>query len=136
MSIMGYHKAIATDGLRAERGINEGNPSICVYESPSVASIQCIATGSRLIKAIPVISIMTETRNKEKTLDASSQHSVKDVEAELNLGSQAPVLAKSFNLLSACATGMTTGNAWAVLGGGIVRAHSSRWTDCQAKKHV
>ncbi|KAJ5356297.1 Amino acid/polyamine transporter I [Penicillium concentricum] len=31
-----------------------------------------------------------------------------------------PVLAKSFNLLSACATGITTGNAWAVLGGGII----------------
>lgn len=71
---------------------------------------------------------MNETRNKENTPDVSSQHSVKDVEAEFNLGSQIPVLAKSFNLLSACATGMTTGNAWAVLGGGIVRAHSSRWT--------
>ncbi|KAJ5213633.1 hypothetical protein N7449_000802 [Penicillium cf. viridicatum] len=31
-----------------------------------------------------------------------------------------PVLAKSFNLFSACATGITTGNAWAVLGGGII----------------
>lgn len=35
-----------------------------------------------------------------------------------------PVLAKSFNLFSACATGITTGNAWAVLGGGIVRTRS------------
>lgn len=43
-----------------------------------------------------------------------------DVDAEVNIGSQTPVLAKSFNLLSACATGITTGNAWAVLGGGIV----------------
>lgn len=65
---------------------------------------------------------MAEVRNKEKTpgLEASSQNSGADVEAELNVGIQAPVLAKSFNLLSACATGMTTGNAWAVLGGGIV----------------
>lgn len=65
---------------------------------------------------------MTEIRNEEKMLrlKASSQHSGADIEAELNLGTQAPVLAKSFNLLSACATGMTTGNAWAVLGAAIV----------------
>lgn len=69
---------------------------------------------------------MAELQNKEKMpgLEASSQHSGGDVEAELNLGTQTPVLAKSFNLLSACATGMTTGNAWAVLGGGIVCDHT------------
>lgn len=66
--------------------------------------------------------MMAEIQTKEKMpgLEASSQHSGADVEAELNLGTHGPVLAKSFNLLSACATGMTTGNAWAVLGGGIV----------------
>lgn len=31
-----------------------------------------------------------------------------------------PALGKSFDLLSACATGIVTGNSWAVLGGGIV----------------
>lgn len=65
--------------------------------------------------------MMAEIQNKEKMgeFDSSSQHSKVDV--ELNVGTHDPVLAKSFNLLSACATGMTTGNAWAVLGGGIVR---------------
>lgn len=69
---------------------------------------------------------MTESNLKDKAsgLGMSSQHSIADVEADLNLGSQTPVLAKSFNLFSACATGMTTGNAWAVLGGGIVRPRS------------
>jgi hypothetical protein len=33
---------------------------------------------------------------------------------------QGEVLERSFNLLSACATGITTGNSWAVFGAGIV----------------
>lgn len=69
---------------------------------------------------------MTESNQKDKMSGLEmSQHPIADVEADLNLGSQTPVLAKSFNLFSACATGMTTGNAWAVLGGGIVRPFHS-----------
>lgn len=56
----------------------------------------------------------------------SAPNSVADVtEGDINNADQTPVLPKSFNLLSACATGITTGNAWAVLGGGIVCQHSS-----------
>lgn len=39
---------------------------------------------------------------------------------EINVSGHASELGKDFNLLSACSTGITTGNAWAVLGGGIV----------------
>ncbi|KAJ5666161.1 uncharacterized protein N7477_008609 [Penicillium maclennaniae] len=59
-------------------------------------------------------------KEKSDNDGALCQLSMTDVEAELNHGSQTPVLAKTFNLLSACTTGMTTGNVWAVLGGGIV----------------
>lgn len=51
----------------------------------------------------------------------SAPNSVADVtKGDINIADQTPVIPKSFNLLSACATGITTGNAWAVLGGGIV----------------
>ncbi|KAH8897155.1 amino acid transporter [Thozetella sp. PMI_491] len=43
-------------------------------------------------------------------------------EGELVLPGHGPTLARNFNLISACTTGITTGNSWAVLGGGIVRA--------------
>ena len=59
-------------------------------------------------------------KEKSDNDGALCQLSMNDLEAELSHGSQTPVLAKSFNLLSACTTGMTTGNVWAVLGGGIV----------------
>lgn len=50
----------------------------------------------------------------------SAPNSVADIsKGDIN-ANQTPVIPKSFNLLSACATGITTGNAWAVLGGGIV----------------
>lgn len=60
--------------------------------------------------------------NKEKgtDLELSEGSATCTIGADVNAASQAPVLAKSFNLFSACATGITTGNAWAVLGGGIV----------------
>lgn len=63
---------------------------------------------------------MTSHDNKEKNYDVESSQCSATVEADVNIVSQTPVLAKSFNLFSACATGITTGNAWAVLGGGIV----------------
>lgn len=53
--------------------------------------------------------------------EPNKRHSESYFDTEVNLGSKTPVLAKSFNLLSACATGIITRNAWAVLGGGIVR---------------
>lgn len=42
-------------------------------------------------------------------------------EGTLVFAGHGEVLGRSFNLLSACATGITTGNSWAVLGAGIVR---------------
>lgn len=70
---------------------------------------------------ISKLSIMIVANLGEKDINPESKyHSGSDIDAEVNIGSQTPVLAKSFNLLSACATGITTGNAWAVLGGGIV----------------
>jgi choline transport protein len=63
-------------------------------------------------------------------LECSPQHSKAEVaEVEVTVAGHAPELGRSFNLLSACATGITTGNAWAVLGGGIV------WT-MSAAAHV
>lgn len=57
----------------------------------------------------------------EKTDLESVKYSTSDVdEAEVNVSGHTQALGRSFNLLSACATGITTGNAWAVLGGGIV----------------
>lgn len=41
-------------------------------------------------------------------------------DGELILVADGPVLGRNFDLISACATGITTGNSWAVLGGGIV----------------
>jgi hypothetical protein len=38
----------------------------------------------------------------------------------INVSGHVPVLEKEFNLLSACATGITTGNTWTALGGAIV----------------
>lgn len=62
-----------------------------------------------------------ETKENPGDLESSLQGSTKEVtETQVT-----PVLAKSFNLLSACATGITTGNAWAVLGGGIVSTRYS-----------
>jgi choline transport protein len=43
-----------------------------------------------------------------------------DVE-EVNVSGHVPVLPKRFNLLSAIATGIITGNTWTALGGAIVR---------------
>lgn len=54
---------------------------------------------------------------KEKVDDLESPDVAK---AEINVSGHAQELGRSFNLLSACSTGITTGNAWAVLGGGIV----------------
>ncbi|KAJ5666166.1 uncharacterized protein N7477_008614 [Penicillium maclennaniae] len=66
---------------------------------------------------------MTTLPAKEKAadLEASSPYSVADVDTlDVNVASSSIVLTKSFNLFSACATGITTGNAWAVLGGAII----------------
>lgn len=65
---------------------------------------------------------MDGLQQKEKAgdVETSSRSSGMDIEADVTIGNHSPVLKKSFNLFSACATGMTTGNAWAVLGGGIV----------------
>ncbi|KAJ5594804.1 uncharacterized protein N7459_001012 [Penicillium hispanicum] len=65
---------------------------------------------------------MDGLQRKEKAgdMETFSGPSEMDIEADLTFGNQTPVLKKSFNLFSACATGMTTGNAWAVLGGGII----------------
>ena len=66
---------------------------------------------------------MTTLPAKEKAadLEATSPYSVADVDTlDVNVASSSIVLTKSFNLFSACATGITTGNAWAVLGGAIV----------------
>jgi hypothetical protein len=38
----------------------------------------------------------------------------------INVSGHVPVLEKEFNLFSACATGITTGNTWTALGGAIV----------------
>lgn len=54
---------------------------------------------------------------KEMAGDLESSDAAK---AEINVSGHTSELGKSFNLLSACSTGITTGNAWAVLGGGIV----------------
>lgn len=59
----------------------------------------------------------------EKFEDAksSSRNQVSDgSEIEIGVADNTPALGKSFSLLSACSTGITTGNSWAVLGGGIV----------------
>lgn len=61
---------------------------------------------------------MTGTQKEKLDLECSTQHSTG--EADVNISGHAPELERSFNLFSACATGITTGNAWAVLGGGIV----------------
>lgn len=66
---------------------------------------------------------MTNLPAKEKVVDleASCLRSLTDTDnLDLHVASSSPVLAKSFNLFSACSTGITTGNAWAVLGGAIV----------------
>lgn len=61
-------------------------------------------------------------KGPEQKSNAHSQHSTADfAEGEIVLVSNGPTLARNFNLLSACATGITTGNSWAVLGAGIVR---------------
>ncbi|KAJ9493192.1 hypothetical protein VN97_g11 [Penicillium thymicola] len=57
-----------------------------------------------------------EIKEDAGDLESSIQGSMK----EGTETAAAPVLAKSFNLFSACATGITTGNAWAVLGGVII----------------
>lgn len=58
---------------------------------------------------------------KDNDLEATLQQEMTDIaETEVDLASHTPVLDKSFDLLSACATGITTGNAWAVLGGGAL----------------
>ncbi|EMD96311.1 hypothetical protein COCC4DRAFT_55832 [Bipolaris maydis ATCC 48331] len=60
-------------------------------------------------------------KGPEQKSGTHSQHSTADfAEGELVLVSEGPALARTFNLLSACATGITTGNSWAVLGAGIV----------------
>lgn len=61
-----------------------------------------------------------DNTGKCSDIESSQCSATGAVEADINVASQTPVLAKSFNLFSACATGITTGNAWAVLGGGIV----------------
>ena len=44
----------------------------------------------------------------------------------VNVSGHVPLLEKEFNLLSACATGLTTGNTWTALGGAIVRVSIPR----------
>jgi choline transport protein len=60
---------------------------------------------------------------KEKGGDleaASPNQELQGSEIEVSVANHTPVLEQSFGLISACATGITTGNSWAVLGGGIV----------------
>lgn len=66
---------------------------------------------------------MAKFGDKERKDLESSLHDCTNnpIDTQVAVAIDRPVLAKSFNLLSACATGITTGNAWAVLGGGIVR---------------
>jgi hypothetical protein len=58
-------------------------------------------------------------KDSEPKLSPVSPVDVSD--GELILVADGPVLGRNFDLISACATGITTGNSWAVLGGGIVR---------------
>ena len=65
---------------------------------------------------------------EKSTEEGSIVHSTDDVlpnGGEVNISGHVlvPVLEKKFNLLSACATGITTGNTWTALGGAIVRIH-------------
>jgi hypothetical protein len=61
-------------------------------------------------------------KEKVADLEASSARSLTDTgNLGFHVASSSPALEKSFNLFSACSTGITTGNAWAVLGGAIVR---------------
>ena len=50
---------------------------------------------------------------------SSDHQEVTDV-GKVDGDSNTPVLEKNFSLFAACSIGLTTGNAWAVLGGGIV----------------
>lgn len=43
-------------------------------------------------------------------------------EPNIAIGVETPLIPKTFNLLSACTTGITTGATWALLGGSIVWA--------------
>lgn len=65
---------------------------------------------------------MANIENGEKDINADPSIHYEMTEGDKidATGSQAPVLPKSFNLLSACTTGITTGNTWALLGGSIV----------------
>lgn len=65
--------------------------------------------------------------DSEKGSDLKSSSVVQEPQLDLAEGDlvlegvNGAVLARNFNLVSACATGITTGNSWAVLGAGIVR---------------
>lgn len=69
-----------------------------------------------------IMGLTDSEKGPEQKSSTHSQHSTADfAQGELVLVSEGPALARTFNLLSACATGITTGNSWAVLGAGIVR---------------
>lgn len=58
---------------------------------------------------------------KESNSDPSLQYELTGGdEPNIAIGTEAPVIPKTFNLLSACTTGITTGATWALLGGSIV----------------
>jgi len=63
-----------------------------------------------------------EKRDEEHIVSPSASEvlSGADIHKEVNVSGHVPVLEKKFNLLSACATGVTTGNTWTALGGAIV----------------
>ncbi|ERS98801.1 hypothetical protein HMPREF1624_03991 [Sporothrix schenckii ATCC 58251] len=66
---------------------------------------------SRTVTNPPLSPSVTEGDNRP-TVDFA--------EGTLVFAGHGEVLGRNFNLLSACATGVTTGNSWAVLGAGII----------------
>lgn len=70
---------------------------------------------------IKITMAHVEEGNKDGNPDPTIHYEMTEGDKiDANAGSQVPVLPKSFNLLSACTTGITTGNTWALLGGSIV----------------
>ncbi|CAK7234802.1 hypothetical protein SBRCBS47491_009072 [Sporothrix bragantina] len=65
-------------------------------------------------KPVTIPAIETEPQLGEH------QAAVDFAEGTLVFMGHGEVMSRSFNLLSACATGITTGNSWAVLGAGII----------------
>lgn len=66
-------------------------------------------------------NIDSEKSSDLKFLSSVQEPQLDVAEGDLVLeGVNGAVLTRNFNLVSACATGITTGNSWAVLGAGIV----------------